>query len=26
MQKFLLDLTPAGHGCRDRRPPARKVA
>ena len=26
MQKFLLDLTPAGHGCRDRRPPVRKVA
>jgi NADPH-dependent glutamate synthase beta subunit-like oxidoreductase len=26
MQKFLLDLTHAGPGCRDRRPPVRKVA
>jgi NADPH-dependent glutamate synthase beta subunit-like oxidoreductase len=26
MQKFLLELTHAGPGCRDRRPPVRKVA
>jgi NADPH-dependent glutamate synthase beta subunit-like oxidoreductase len=26
MQKFLLDLTPAGPGCRDRRAPVRRVA
>jgi ferredoxin len=26
MQKFFLELTHAGPGCRDRRPPVRKVA